>query len=54
LKPFFYRKKGFKLPKNALEETWGRCPHTPTSFLKKAWQKLLWAATPQVIVFSLG
>jgi hypothetical protein len=33
LKPFFYRKKGFKLPKNALgaDKTVGLCPHNPTS-----------------------
>jgi hypothetical protein len=30
LKTFFYRKKGFKLPKNALEVTWGVAPY-PTS-----------------------
>jgi hypothetical protein len=29
-----------------LEEAWGVAPY-PTSFLKKAWQKLFNAATPQ-------
>jgi hypothetical protein len=51
LKPFFYRKKGFKLPKNALGETWGVAPY-PTSLLKKAGRKLLWAASPQGYGFS--
>jgi hypothetical protein len=41
LKTFFYRKKVFKLSKNALEVTWGVAPY-PIRFLKKAEQKLFY------------
>jgi hypothetical protein len=38
LKPFFYRKKGFKLPKNALVRDMGRCP-IPYQPFEKGWAK---------------
>jgi hypothetical protein len=47
MKPFFLsQKKVSYFQKNALKETWGVAPY-PTRFLKKARQKLLWAASPQ-------
>jgi hypothetical protein len=49
LKPFFYRKKGFNLPKNALGVIVGRCP-TPCPLFEKSGAKTFLSASPDIKV----